>query len=129
VGNHTWGHPNLTTLSAEQVRREIERTDDVIGGSTYFRPPGGNYNSMVAAQVGALGKQLILWNVDTRDWENRNADAILAHVKAETRPGSIILMHDGGGDRSATVAALPRVIDWLISQGYGFATLEDVTGG
>ena len=129
VGNHTWDHADLTKLSADQVRSEIQRTDKVIGGSTYVRPPGGAYNAMVAAVVGALGKKLVLWNVDTRDWENHNADAILANVKAETRPGSIILMHDGGGDRSATIAALPRVIDWLVSQGYGFATLDHLTGG
>ena len=57
VGNHTWSHANLTTLSAEQVRREIQRTDDVIGGSNYLRPPGGHYNSAVAAQAGALGEE------------------------------------------------------------------------
>jgi peptidoglycan/xylan/chitin deacetylase (PgdA/CDA1 family) len=69
-----------------------------------------------------------LWNVDTLDWQSKNADAILAKVKEQTRVGSIILMHDGGGDRSATVAALPRVIDWLLAQGYAITTVSRLTG-
>lgn len=123
IENHTWSHPNLTKLSADQVRSELARTSEVLGGCSFFRPPGGVYNDAVTAIAGELGLACVLWDVDTRDWETKNKDAILAAVKQQVRPGAIILMHDGGGDRSATVAALPEIIDWLLDQGYAITTL------
>lgn len=126
IENHTWNHPDLATLSADQIRDQITRTSPLIGGSDYLRPPYGSYNSTVTQVAGSLGIRLVLWDVDTRDWESRNADAIVEQVKVQIRPGAIILMHDGGGDRAATVAALPRVIDWLFDQGYAFATVRQI---
>jgi peptidoglycan/xylan/chitin deacetylase (PgdA/CDA1 family) len=126
LANHSWSHPQLDKLSADQIRREIERTEAVIGKTRFLRPPYGSYNTTVASVASSMGYDLVLWTVDTLDWKNRNADAILANVKAQTGPGAIILMHDGGGDRSATVAAVPRVIDWLLSNGYSLTTMSNL---
>ncbi len=124
IANHTWGHPDLTQLSAEAVRSEITRTTAVLGTCRYFRPPYGSYNATVKHVVADLGMRMALWNVDTRDWESRNADAIFSQVKQQAKGDAVILMHDGGNDRSATVAALPRVIDWLLAQGYALVPLR-----
>ena len=81
------------------------------------------YDSQAAA---SLRMKLVLWNVDTLDWKYRNVGSILRYLKAEVRPGSIILMHDGGGNRSQTVAALPQVIGWLWSQGYSLVNIDQL---
>ncbi len=123
VENHSWDHPILTKLTTEQIMRQISRTEEVIGGSRYLRPPYGSYDAKVTAAAAALGHKLVLWTVDTRDWETPEVGAILANVKAQTKPGAIILMHDGGNNRSATVASIPVVIDWLFQQGYSLTTV------
>jgi peptidoglycan/xylan/chitin deacetylase (PgdA/CDA1 family) len=128
VETHGWSHSDLTKLSADAAKTDISKGLQAVGGASFLRPPYGNYNATVIAVASALGLRLALWNVDTLDWQSHNADAILAKVKAQTRAGSIILMHDGGGDRSATVAALPRVIDWLLQQGYALTTVSRLTG-
>jgi peptidoglycan/xylan/chitin deacetylase (PgdA/CDA1 family) len=122
--SHSWSHSDLTKLSADAVRQEIVRGSAAVGGAHFLRPPYGAYNGTVAEQAGLAGLRLALWTVDTLDWKTRNAAAILAKVKAGAKPGAIILMHDGGGDRSQTVAALPPVIDWLLQQGYAITTLQ-----
>jgi peptidoglycan-N-acetylglucosamine deacetylase len=129
IANHTWDHADLSKLSEAQIRSEIQRTDNILGETRYLRPPYGNYNKTVEAVVASMGKELVLWTVDTLDWQSHSADAIMTNLKNELRPGAIILMHDGGGDRSATVAAIPRVIDYLLAQGYGITTLAHLTGG
>lgn len=129
VENHTWGHPVLTKTSDDKIRSEIKRTSDVLGGTRYLRPPYGAYDSRVAAIAGEMGHRLVMWTVDTLDWKNRNADAMLQHVKRDTRPGGIILLHDGGIDRSQTVAAIPRIVDWLFANGYSLTTVARLLEG
>lgn len=125
--SHSWSHPDLTTLSIDAVREEIVRGAAAVGGARFLRPPYGAYNDTVAEQAGLAGLRLALWTVDTLDWKIHDAAAILAKVKAGAKPGAIILMHDGGGDRSQTVAALPTVIDWLLQQGYALTTLQHLS--
>jgi peptidoglycan/xylan/chitin deacetylase (PgdA/CDA1 family) len=115
VGNHTWTHPNLTTLSPAAVRNELQSTSGEIEADTgalptVFRPPGGNFNSTVQSIAASLGLSTILWNVDPRDWSRPGASVIIQRVLDAVHNGSIILMHDGGGDRSQTVAALPTIL-------------------
>lgn len=129
VENHSWSHPVLTELSPEAIQQEITRTSSVIGGSKLLRPPYGSYDAKVAAAAAAVGHRLVLWTVDTLDWKTRDADAILANVKSQTKPGGIILMHDGGLDRSQTVAAIPRVVDWLFANGYSLTTVSRLLKG
>jgi peptidoglycan/xylan/chitin deacetylase (PgdA/CDA1 family) len=66
----------------------------------------------------------IIWDVDPSDWATPGADAIYSRVVSHTRPGSIVVMHDGGGNRSETVAALPRIISTLRDRGYRFVTVS-----
>jgi peptidoglycan/xylan/chitin deacetylase (PgdA/CDA1 family) len=106
----------------------MERTAQAIGGVKYVRPPSGAFNPLVIATAHALGLKIALWNVDTLDWKDRNAAHILARIEAAVRPGSIILMHDGGGDRSQTVTVLPQVIDWLRARGYTLVTVDQLEG-
>lgn len=124
VESHSWSHADLTKLSADAVRNEIVRGAAAVGGAHFLRPPYGAYNATVAEQAGLAGLRLAMWTVDTLDWKTRDAAAVLAKVRAGTKPGAIILMHDGGGDRSQTVVALPEVIDWLLQQGYALTTLQ-----
>jgi len=124
VENHTWGHPILTEVSEDTVRKEIARTDSVIGGCRYLRPPYGIYDAKVASIAGDMGLKIVLWTVDTLDWKFPDPEQILSRVKAQTKPGAIILMHDGGKDRSQTVAAIPRVVDWLFANGYTLTTVD-----
>ena len=126
VENHTWDHKDLTLLGASAIRSEIERTTHVLGGAKYLRPPYRKHNAAVLAEVHSLGLKLVLWSVDTLDWKSRDTASILGYVESEVRPGAIILMHDGGGDRSHTVAALPLVIDWLRSQGYTLVRVDEL---
>jgi peptidoglycan/xylan/chitin deacetylase (PgdA/CDA1 family) len=130
VENHTWNHALLTRLTFDQVVQEIRLTEEVVGPTRYLRPPGGYYNPIVREAVASQGMMLIRWNVDTRDWQHQDIPWILSRVETEVRPGSIILMHDGGGDRSQTASAVPLMIAWLRSQGYGFVTVNQLlTGG
>ena len=71
-----------------------------------------------------MGLRIALWTVDTLDWKYPNVDSIMSYVKAQTKPGAIILMHDGGKNRAQTVAAIPVIVDWLFANGYSLTTLE-----
>lgn len=87
----------------------------------YYRPPGGSLSAPIEALARADGEQVLFWKVDTEDWKRgATPQSILAKIDAEVDNGAIILMHDGGGDRSATVAALGMAIDQLRAAGYTF---------
>lgn len=128
VGNHSWTHPNLTTLSPAAVRNELQSTSSEIEADTgalpaIFRPPGGNFNSTVQSIAASLGLSTILWNVDPRDWSRPGTSMITQRVLDAVHNGSIILMHDGGGDRSQTVAALPTILITLEQRGFQFVSI------
>ena len=126
VENHTWNHPDLTRLSSAAIADQLQRTADVIVQATgvhpsCFRPPGGATNSTVVAVAGHLGLAQMLWNVDPTDWKRPGTAAIVDNVLSHaTGAHLVILMHDGGGDRSQTVAVLPAIIAGLRSRGYAF---------
>jgi len=128
VGNHTWTHPDLTKMSSDQVYAELQQTSEVIqadaGTPTLFRPPYGHFNGQVQAIGASLGLSTILWNVDPRDWSRPGVNTIIQRVLDTTNNGAIILMHDGGGDRSQTVAALPTIITTLEQRGFRFVTIQ-----
>ncbi|GAB2669572.1 polysaccharide deacetylase family protein [Kribbella swartbergensis] len=128
VQNHTWTHADLRTLSAAAFRTQILSTDRAISAHTgqvprCLRPPYGGFNPAVTQRAKALGKDLIVWHVDSRDWTKPGTAAIVKRVLTGVRNGSVILLHDGGGNRSQTVAALPAILTTLKAQGYGFRTL------
>jgi peptidoglycan-N-acetylglucosamine deacetylase len=131
VGDHTWTHPDLTALPPDQVQLELQRTAQEIGAftgvtPTVFRPPGGNFNSQVRSIAASLGLSTVLWNVDPKDWSRPGTGVIIQRVLGSTQNGSIILMHDGGGDRSQTIAALPTIITTLEQRGYHFVTIPQM---
>lgn len=128
VQNHSWSHPDLRRLSGSALDSQMSATDRAIRARTgrtptCLRPPYGAVNATVRSHAAALGKQVVLWSVDPADWSRPGTAAIRSRVLNSVRPGSVILLHDGGGDRSQTVAALPAVISTLKARGYGFATL------
>ena len=80
------------------------------------------------SEARGMGMNTIEWDVDPTDWSTPGTDAIYSRVVSQTKPGSIILMHDGGGPRGQTLAALPRIIHTLRGRGYKFATVPDLLG-
>lgn len=115
VANHSYDHPDLTTRTPAQLRWQISHGPR----AKCFRPPYGATNKAVHKAIGRAGLREVLWSVDTLDW-TRPGTATLAKVgrlKSITN-GSIVLMHDGGGDRTQTVAALPTIIADLHARGY-----------
>ena len=78
--------------------------------------------------AGSLGMKTITWDVDPRDWSLPGTAAIYSNIVGNARPGSIILMHDGGGPRDETLAALPQIIDTLRGNGYRFETVSELLG-
>jgi peptidoglycan-N-acetylglucosamine deacetylase len=124
--NHTWDHANLTTLGAKAQREEITRATDAIhaavgGQPRMFRAPYGAWSQQVLNYCAAERLTPLDWSVDPRDWARPGVSEIVGTIMKTTRTGSIILEHDGGGDRSQTVAALKIVIPRLLDEGYRFA--------
>lgn len=122
VENHTYSHPQLTTLSYSGQLSQVTRTDSALATagvrrSTLLRPPFGSWNSTTRT----LGKPLILWSVDPRDWEVRDAARIRSHVAANARSGSIVLLHDS---HSTTVDAVPGIISDLRARGFTLVTVD-----
>ncbi|WP_086845578.1 polysaccharide deacetylase family protein [Amycolatopsis kentuckyensis] len=118
IGNHTWTHPRLTTLSAVARGEEVRRTQDLLAELTgarpvLFRPPYGDTGPAVAETVAAQGLSEVLWSVDTRDWAGCSADEIVA-AAGDAQPGGVVLMHEG---RPATVEAVPRILAALAARG------------
>ena len=128
IGNHTWTHPELTKLSSADVLSELQETSDkiksVIGvAPSVFRPPYEEFNASVQSIAASLGLSTVLWNVDSRDWALPGTNVLIANVLHSVHNGSIIEMHDGGGDRSETVTALPTIITTLEQRGFRFVTI------
>ncbi|MBV2153076.1 polysaccharide deacetylase family protein [Kitasatospora sp. SUK 42] len=128
VQNHSWDHPDLRPLSLADFNAQILNTDQAIRARTgrtptCLRPPYGFVDKTVRARAAALGKTIKLWTVDPADWSRPGIHTIEQRVLTAVRPGSVILLHDGGGDRSQTVAALPTVLTTLQHRGYTFRLL------
>ncbi len=124
--NHTWDHARLTALSASRQHSEIAWATDAIHTATgvhprMFRAPYGAWSREALAYCARMRLMPLDWSVDPRDWSRPGVSEIVSTIMRTTRSGSIILDHDGGGDRSQTVAALKVVIPRLIGEGYRFA--------
>lgn len=125
VGNHSWSHAKLTSLRTRAVRRELDRTDAALGGrARCVRPPYGATDPRVAGVIDARAQRTVLWDVDPQDWARPGADRITRRILREVRDGARVLLHDGGGDRGQTVAALDRVLTGLTARGYAFGLLD-----
>jgi peptidoglycan-N-acetylglucosamine deacetylase len=140
IGNHTYYHPNLALCWPEHVRLELNATQlllETITGraTTLFRPPyaadtsPSRLSELSALQIAQdLSYLVVLENIDPQDWARPGADIIVQRVKQQRRDGSIILLHDAGGDRSQTVEALPEILDWLHTRGDSVVPLSALLG-
>lgn len=123
VGNHTWSHPLLTTLSRRRIHSEMARTSEIIDKAygeppLWFRAPYGAWNR-AAFRLGAeLGMEPLGWTVDTLDWRTPGAHTIAERVTDGAGPGVVVLSHDAGGDRSQSVEALRDYLPALLDSGY-----------
>jgi cellulose synthase/poly-beta-1,6-N-acetylglucosamine synthase-like glycosyltransferase/peptidoglycan/xylan/chitin deacetylase (PgdA/CDA1 family) len=138
IGNHTFFHPNLATSTSEEINLELNSTqrllESITGFSTIlFRPPyiadsrpsrPEEMNALLQAQK--LGYVTLAHDIDPRDYELPGADAILERVREDRSTGNVILLHDAGGDRSQTVAALPRILDYLKERGDRVVSISDL---
>ncbi|MGW3270866.1 polysaccharide deacetylase family protein [Streptomyces kronopolitis] len=123
VGNHTWSHPQLTTLPPGAVRSELGRTssliEDILGSAPDLaRAPYGAWDDPSLSICNDLGMSPVGWAVDSRDWTTPGAAAIADTVLDEVRPGAIVLSHDGGGERAQTVRALEWYLPRLLDDGF-----------
>jgi peptidoglycan/xylan/chitin deacetylase (PgdA/CDA1 family) len=118
--NHSWAHDlTLGSKSAAQIKADIDRTDAAIHAVVpdapirYFRQPGGKWTAAEVSVLAAIGKKALGWSVDPSDWDDPGSSAIAGRVLSHTRTGSIVLMHDGGGNRSQTSTALRTILPTL----------------
>jgi len=123
VGNHTTTHPDLTKLSVADITSQWQRTANVIGGTPCARPPYGAVNATVRQVTTGLGYRVQLWDIDTRDWSRPGADVITQRIVDGAHPGAVVLLHDGGNDRSQTVAALDAALTRLDAAGWRYEAI------
>jgi peptidoglycan-N-acetylglucosamine deacetylase len=151
IGNHTWTHPDISEISPGQVQLQLNLTERLFGSKLgvkplFFRPPYSidqepdtNDQAAPAYLIQKMGYTIVGNRIDTGDWDERQrkspqaiTDDVLEQLQTmKTKPqfrGSIILLHDGGGDRSVTVATLPVLIDGLRAHGYAFEQVSDLMG-
>ncbi|MBD2520013.1 polysaccharide deacetylase family protein [Nostoc sp. FACHB-973] len=132
IGNHTWHHwyrhMDLVTAASE-----INRTADIIYQTTgvkttLFRPPGGFLNNGLVNYAKSQKYAVMMWSEESGDAQRRSPQVpgMVKNVLKNAKPGAIVLMHDGGGNRSRTVQALPQIIDGLKAQGYRFVTIPEL---
>lgn len=131
VGDHTETHPFLPVLPVALQRAQVLDDARAIqeAGAPYprlFRPPYGAFNRATLAILYAARMLIVLWSVDTSDYIRPGVAKIVYTALSGARPGAIILMHDGGGDRSETVAALPRIIRGLRRRDYRLVTISQL---
>ena len=128
IGDHTETHAMLTRLTRGAQAAEIDNQAIVLRAAgvptpALFRPPYGMMNRATLAALRARRMLAILWTVDSQDYRRPGVKAIVYRVVSGARPGAIVLMHDAGGDRSQTVAALPRIVHLLRMRGYRLVTV------
>lgn len=136
IGNHSWDHPKLWTLSNERIKQEILSTDNEIQqltgrGTTLFRPPYGRVTPADVVLIHNMGYHIIDWSVDTLDWKGTPAPTIMQFVNKEVSPGAIILEHcfaSHPGELNGTLQALPQIIDHLKAEGYEFVSVPTLIG-
>jgi peptidoglycan/xylan/chitin deacetylase (PgdA/CDA1 family) len=123
VGNHSFTHPHMLEMNPREMRDELLRTQQAIaaggaGTPRLFRPPYGEWDARLEAAAASLGMRVVLWNVDSGDWNKAETDDRL-------EPGQIMLMHD---EYATTVAAIPRIVANLAARGLSAGMIDPATG-
>lgn len=140
IGNHTYDHPNISTLSGFMTKVELNATERIIqeitGHSTLlFRPPyvadaqpSTPEELLPIIRAQNIGYTMVGELIDPQDWSKPSSNEIVRRVNQQLKGGNVILLHDGGGDRSNTLQALPKIIETLKGQGYTFVTVSHLLG-
>ena len=131
VGNHSWSHPELTYFSEQGIKSQLTSTTNIIQATigvkpSFFRPPYGAINNTVLAQARNLHYTTVMWDGSSEDWNLPGVNVIVSKTLYYARNGAILLLHDGGGNRAETVAALPIIINDLKSRGFRFVTIQQL---
>jgi peptidoglycan-N-acetylglucosamine deacetylase len=138
IGNHTFSHPKTNEMSDKQLKLELNGTQRIIQGITgrttsLYRSPYGDEEAKYMPShfqklqdITQMGYITVNYDVDSKDWKLRDSEAIVKNVLKQVSSGDIILLHDGGGDRQATVEALPKIIEQLQNKGYKFVTVSEL---
>lgn len=130
IGNHTWHHwyhyfnPQAAAFEIDSTSNLIYQTTGVK--TTLFRPPGGIMHNGVADYARNKKYAIVMWSADSVDYSRPAIPRLIHNVTKESKPGGIVLMHDGGGNRSHTVEALPQIINYFRKQGYRFVTIPEL---
>lgn len=130
IGNHTWHH-RYHFMNPQVAAYEVANTTDLIYKVTgvktnLFRPPGGIMNNGVANYARNSKYAIIMWSSDSIDYSQPRVPNLINNVFRTAKPGGIVLMHDGGGNRSRTIEALPGIISKFRNQGYSFVTVPEL---
>lgn len=133
IGNHTYSHPHLTHTDGAALAEELAQCeaamDRVLGcRPRLFRPPEGVVSEAVRTCSEQRGYTVVLWSVDTRDWEQKEVGSIVGHVKREVKPGAIVLMHDYTA-HSKTPEALEILLPRLLGLGYEVVSVSRLLAG
>lgn len=131
LGNHTYTHRYLPTTRAKSVEKELRLTDRAIEKATgvtprVARPPWGGRSPWNVRVFRRLAKRVVLWDVNSRDWRGAPASEVCERVLARAKPGSIILMHDGGREGATTVDAVKLIVPALRERGYEVTTVSGI---
>jgi peptidoglycan/xylan/chitin deacetylase (PgdA/CDA1 family) len=129
IGNHSWSHPAFAKMRDENVRRDLQKTDDAIRAAIgtsplLMRPPYGSITARQKQWINAeFGYRIILWDVDPLDWKRPGPAVVTNRIVSRTRPGSIILSHD---IHPGTIKAMPETVDELLARGFKFVTVSEL---
>jgi len=129
IGNHSWSHPAFGKMRDENVRTELQKTDDAIRSAigvrpVLMRPPYGSITARQKKWINSeFGYRIILWDVDPLDWKRPGPTVVTSRIVRETRPGSIILSHD---IHPGTIKAMPGTFDQLQAKGFKFVTVSEL---
>ncbi|MFF6907082.1 polysaccharide deacetylase family protein [Streptomyces sp. NPDC012389] len=133
LGNHSWSHPFLPDLSPQELRDQLDRTSEELArlngtgeAPAWFRPPYGSLTPEVLAALDGHPATVTMWDVDARDWSRPGPEQIAATVLEGAGPGSVVLMHEGAGDRAQTVQALPSIIEGLLERGLELVSVGEL---
>lgn len=131
VANHTLGHAILDRVGPSEVRRQVSEgqsaIERVVGvRPNWFRPPGGQMSAAVGVECARHRLDIAMWTVDPQDWRRPDTAILVRNVIDNTGPGAVVLLHDGGGDRTRTIEALTPILRELKKRGYTFVTLDEL---
>ena len=134
IGNHTFTHRKINLMNEHEILQEIESCEEAVASVSeqklhFIRPPEGHLNDTMRRVIGSLDYQIVLWDVDTRDWAHTPPATITKHVLDTVQAGDIILMHDFIGYNSPTPEALRMLIPALLERGYHFVTVGELVNG